>query len=111
MALPEVAELFHKLGYNVILYDARSVGNSGGEPRNLIEPLQFAEDLSGECCLWVGWRSAVQALTLPSQMCTPMSHGCPLWILTISFCGAYHLVLLSAPAAPRLTVRIYIPGT
>jgi pimeloyl-ACP methyl ester carboxylesterase len=47
MALPDVAELFHALGYNVLLYDARSVGNSGGTPRNLVNPLQFAEDLSG----------------------------------------------------------------
>ncbi|USP82216.1 hypothetical protein yc1106_09490 [Curvularia clavata] len=46
MALPDVAELFHALGYNVLLYDARSVGNSGGTPRNLVNPLQFAEDLS-----------------------------------------------------------------
>lgn len=49
MALPEVAESYHSLGYNVFFYDARSVGASGGTPRNLIDPLQMAEDLSGEC--------------------------------------------------------------
>jgi len=48
MALPEVAEGFHLLGYNVFFYDARSVGGSQGHPRNLIDPLQMAEDLSGE---------------------------------------------------------------
>ncbi|KAI0441391.1 DltD domain-containing protein [Xylaria telfairii] len=46
MTLPEVAEAFHAEGFNVFLYDARSVGASGGQPRNLIEPLQMAEDLS-----------------------------------------------------------------
>ncbi|KAM7211558.1 Alpha/Beta hydrolase fold [Rhypophila decipiens] len=46
MALPEVAEGFHSLGYNVLFYDARSVGASSGKPRNLIDPLQMAEDLS-----------------------------------------------------------------
>ena len=49
MALPEVAEAFQSAGYNVLLYDARSVGASGGKPRNLVNPLQMAEDLSGEC--------------------------------------------------------------
>lgn len=48
MALPEVAEGFHSLGYNVLFYDARSVGASSGSPRNLIDPLQMAEDLSGK---------------------------------------------------------------
>ncbi|KAI1097880.1 Alpha/Beta hydrolase protein [Jackrogersella minutella] len=46
MALPDIAEDFHALGYNVFLYDARSVGSSGGHLRNLIDPLQMAEDLS-----------------------------------------------------------------
>ncbi|KAF6812415.1 DltD domain-containing protein [Colletotrichum sojae] len=46
MALPEVAENLHAKGYNVLFYDARSVGGSGGSPRNLIDPLQMAEDLS-----------------------------------------------------------------
>lgn len=46
MTLPDVAEAFHSHGYNVYLYDARSVGGSGGQPRNLINPLQMAEDLS-----------------------------------------------------------------
>ncbi|XDG09708.1 hypothetical protein ABKA04_009323 [Annulohypoxylon sp. FPYF3050] len=46
MTLPDVAEAFHSSGYNVLLYDARSVGASGGQPRNLLDPLQMAEDLS-----------------------------------------------------------------
>lgn len=41
-----MAEAFHLHGYNVFLYDARSVGGSGGQPRNLLDPLQMAEDLS-----------------------------------------------------------------
>lgn len=47
MTLPEVAEAFQSAGYNVLLYDARTVGASGGQPRNLLNPLQMAEDLSG----------------------------------------------------------------
>lgn len=47
MTLPETAEAFQALGYNVLIYDARSVGGSGGQPRNLLNPLQMAEDLSG----------------------------------------------------------------
>lgn len=48
MALPEVAERYHSLGYNVFFYDARSVGASSGKPRNHIDPFQMAEDLSGQ---------------------------------------------------------------
>lgn len=47
MTLPEVAEAFQSQGFNVLLYDARSIGGSGGQPRNLLQPLQMAEDLSG----------------------------------------------------------------
>ncbi|KAI9148344.1 Thiohydrolase [Paramyrothecium foliicola] len=46
MLLPEVAECFHSLGYNAFVYDPRSVGDSDGLPKNLINPLQQAEDLS-----------------------------------------------------------------
>ncbi|KAI8626382.1 Alpha/Beta hydrolase protein [Xylariaceae sp. FL1651] len=46
MTLPDVAEWFQSLGYNVCLYDARSVGASDGIPRNQLSPLQMAEDLS-----------------------------------------------------------------
>ncbi|KAJ8132253.1 hypothetical protein O1611_g1371 [Lasiodiplodia mahajangana] len=46
MTLPDVAEWFQSLGYNVLLYDARSVGASDGLPRNQLNPLQMAEDLS-----------------------------------------------------------------
>ncbi|KAK0625507.1 Alpha/Beta hydrolase protein [Bombardia bombarda] len=46
MTLPEVAEQFQSKGYNVLLYDARSVGASGGMPRNQLDPLQMAQDLS-----------------------------------------------------------------
>ncbi|KAK9413824.1 putative Serine aminopeptidase S33 domain-containing protein [Seiridium unicorne] len=46
ITLPEVAEAFLAHGYNAFLYDARSVGSSDGTPRNLLDPLQIAEDLA-----------------------------------------------------------------
>ena len=48
MSLAETAEGFQAAGYNVILYDSRSIGGSGGLPRNQIDPLQNVEDISGE---------------------------------------------------------------
>lgn len=49
MSLAETAEGFQSAGYNVFLYDSRSIGGSGGYPRNQINPLQMAEDISGRC--------------------------------------------------------------
>ncbi|KAI0201515.1 Alpha/Beta hydrolase protein [Astrocystis sublimbata] len=46
MTLPDVAEFYQSRGFNTILYDARSVGASDGLPRNELNPLQMAEDLS-----------------------------------------------------------------
>ncbi|KAI0967880.1 Alpha/Beta hydrolase protein [Xylaria arbuscula] len=46
MLLPETAENFQSLGYNVILYDARSIGESDGQPCNQSSPYQMAEDVS-----------------------------------------------------------------
>ncbi|KAK3293828.1 Alpha/Beta hydrolase protein [Chaetomium fimeti] len=46
MTLPDAAEWFQRRGYNVLLYDARSVGASDGLPRNQLDVLQMAEDLS-----------------------------------------------------------------
>jgi len=47
MSVPETAEGFQSAGYNVLLYDSRSVGGSGGLPRNQINPQQIVEDVSG----------------------------------------------------------------
>ncbi|KAK1762514.1 polyketide transferase [Phialemonium atrogriseum] len=46
MLIPEVAEKFQSLGYNALIYDPRSIGDSDGSPRNQIDPHQQAEDLS-----------------------------------------------------------------
>ncbi|MCJ1286177.1 hypothetical protein MMC26_005522 [Xylographa opegraphella] len=46
MSLAETAEGFQSAGYNVLLYDSRSIGGSGGYPRNQINPLQVTEDIS-----------------------------------------------------------------
>jgi alpha-beta hydrolase superfamily lysophospholipase len=47
MSVPETAEGFQSAGYNVLLYDSRSVGGSGGLPKNQINPQQIVEDVSG----------------------------------------------------------------
>ena len=47
MLLPEVAEEFQSLGFNALIYDPRSTGDSDGTPRNEIDPMKQTEDLSG----------------------------------------------------------------
>ncbi|KAI0202677.1 alpha/beta-hydrolase [Astrocystis sublimbata] len=46
MSLAETAEAFQSEGYNVLLYDSRSVGGSEGLPRNQVDPWQNAQDVS-----------------------------------------------------------------
>lgn len=48
MSLDETAEAFYAAGYNVLLYDCRSVGGSEGNPRNQIDPVQMSQDVSGK---------------------------------------------------------------
>ena len=48
MLLPEVARAFQDMGFHALTYDPRSIGDSDGLPRNQIDPLKQAEDLSGE---------------------------------------------------------------
>ncbi|KAI0534838.1 alpha/beta-hydrolase [Xylaria digitata] len=46
MSLVETAMGFQSAGFNVLLYDSRSIGGSGGFPRNQIDPWQNSEDIS-----------------------------------------------------------------
>ncbi|KAM3502079.1 hypothetical protein MY10362_005106 [Beauveria mimosiformis] len=46
MLLPDIAETFQSQGFNTYIYDPRSIGDSDGSPKNLIDPLQQAEDLA-----------------------------------------------------------------
>ncbi|GME49571.1 hypothetical protein BP5796_01703 [Neofusicoccum parvum] len=46
MLLPEVAEAFQQAGITALIYDPRSIGLSGGIPRNEIDPVKQTEDYS-----------------------------------------------------------------
>ena len=45
MSLTPTCLFFQSTGYNVLLYDPRGIGASGGYPRNQINPYQNAEDI------------------------------------------------------------------
>ncbi|KAK6072273.1 DltD domain-containing protein [Seiridium cupressi] len=51
MSLAETAEFLQSAGFNVLLYDSRSIGGSGGVPPNQIDPIQMSQDISGEFSL------------------------------------------------------------
>ncbi|KAA8565523.1 hypothetical protein EYC84_009380 [Monilinia fructicola] len=46
IVLPDIARKYQDHGYNALIYDSRSVGESGGLPRNQVNPLLQSEDLS-----------------------------------------------------------------
>ncbi|KAI9035174.1 acetyltransferase fmaC [Aspergillus affinis] len=46
LGLPDVASSFQSSGFTVLLYDPRNTGQSTGEPRNEIDPMQQASDYS-----------------------------------------------------------------
>lgn len=46
MNLPDVAEGFQRAGITALIYDPRSIGLSGGMPRNDIDPVKQVEDYS-----------------------------------------------------------------
>ncbi len=60
MGLPGFAEAFAAAGMAVLLYDHRNLGDSGGEPRQEIDP--WAQMLDARRALtWLGGRSEVDA--------------------------------------------------
>ena len=63
MSLAETAEGFQSAGYNVLLYDSRSVGGSGGFPRNQIDPWQNAQDISGMSRTNLSWSTIRLTMT------------------------------------------------
>ena len=46
MNLPDVAEGFQRAGITALIYDPRTIGLSGGMPRNDIDPMKQVEDYS-----------------------------------------------------------------
>lgn len=46
MVVPDVAEHFQKAGFNALIYDPRSCGESEGHPRNDIDPIKQMSDYS-----------------------------------------------------------------
>ncbi|PLB47778.1 alpha/beta-hydrolase [Aspergillus steynii IBT 23096] len=79
MLLPDVAERFQYLGYNVLLYDARTVGASDGEPRNQPSPYQMAEDISDA----VSYVSSLPSVSTDQIILWGMSYGA-----SVSACAA-----------------------
>ncbi|KXX76490.1 hypothetical protein MMYC01_205197 [Madurella mycetomatis] len=80
MTLPEVAENFQSLGYNVLLYDARTVGGSDGQPRNQLSPYQMAEDVSDV----ISYASALPSVDPQRILLWAMSFGAAVSACTVA---------------------------
>ncbi|KAI8625239.1 Alpha/Beta hydrolase protein [Xylariaceae sp. FL1651] len=63
-SIGETAESFQSTGFNILLYDTRSVGSSNGLPRNQIDPVNMVKDVSGTF-FYQALLHSIQAQTLP----------------------------------------------
>lgn len=89
--LPECASAFQMMGITTLLYDPRSTGSSGGEPRNDIDPPQAVGDMSD---------ALTHLISLPTV--DPSQAG----VFGISFGGTVALTAAAVDPRARLVVAV-----